>query len=238
MRAGTISCRSVPWRPGAPGSAPCGSTPSRRRRGRRSRRSSRRRTCRWPPARSTASASPPPPPSGSAWNQVIRNGHTAELADAADAFGRLTDEAPEDAEAWYNKGLCLAWLGQDRQAIECLAEAVGLFADRDPNQAADAWALAEILRQGGGAESLSDDLRYRLQLRLERRRHGPAGVGLPRDPTDPDARATPPGRVTRSPTSRSSSGSTARSPPPRRSPARSTCPGSWPRSTSRRGRSG
>ena len=44
----------------------------------------------------------------------------AELADAADAFGRLTDEAPEDAEAWFNKGLCLAWLGQDRQAIECL----------------------------------------------------------------------------------------------------------------------
>ena len=69
---------------------------------------------------------PATPAQRSAWNQVIRNGQTAELADAADAFGRLTDEAPEDAEAWFNKGLCLAWLGQDRQAIECLAEVVGL----------------------------------------------------------------------------------------------------------------
>ena len=63
------------------------------------------------------------------WDQVLRNGQTAELADAADAFGRLTCETPEDAEAWFNKGLCHAWLGQDRHAIECLDEVVRLEAD-------------------------------------------------------------------------------------------------------------
>src|SRR3712207_8215556 len=33
-------------------------------------------------------------------------------------------------------------------------------ADRHPKRAVESWALAEILRQGGGAETLADDLRY------------------------------------------------------------------------------
>ena len=94
------------------------------------------------------------------WDRVLRNGEAAELADAAEAFGRLAAEIPDDAEAWFNRALCLAWAGLDRQAIECLDQVVGLEADTDPKKAVEAWMLAEILRQAGGVESLSDDLRY------------------------------------------------------------------------------
>ena len=94
------------------------------------------------------------------WDRVLRNGEAAELADAAEAFGRLTAEIPDDAEAWFNRALCLAWAGLDRQAIECLDQVAGLEADSDPKKAVEAWTLAEVLRQAGGAESLSDDLRY------------------------------------------------------------------------------
>ena len=45
------------------------------------------------------------------WDQVFRNGQAAELADAAEAFGRLAAETPDDAEAWFNRALCLAWPG-------------------------------------------------------------------------------------------------------------------------------
>ena len=94
------------------------------------------------------------------WDRILRNGAAAELLDAAESFGRLTDEVADDVEAWFNRAPCLAWAGKDRQAIECLDQAVGLGADRQPDHATEAWVLAEILRQGGGAENLSDELRY------------------------------------------------------------------------------
>jgi tetratricopeptide (TPR) repeat protein len=96
----------------------------------------------------------------SRWDRVLRNGDQHELGEAAESFRILTDEMPDDAEAWFNRALCLAWSGQDREAIECLDQATSLEADRDPKRAAEAWALAEILRQGGGTETLADDLRY------------------------------------------------------------------------------
>ena len=94
------------------------------------------------------------------WDRALRDGDHAELADAAVAFGRLTAESPDDPNAWFNQALCLAWSGLDREAIGCLDHVVNLEADSDPKQAVEAWALAEILRQGGGAESFADDLRY------------------------------------------------------------------------------
>ncbi len=94
------------------------------------------------------------------WDRVLSNDDNTELLAAAAAFGRLTDEAPDDGAAWFNRALCLAWAGLDRQAIECLDQAAGLEADSDSKHAVEAWTLAEILRQGGGAENLSDDLRY------------------------------------------------------------------------------
>ena len=84
----------------------------------------------------------------------------ANLAAMADAFGRLAAEGPPDPAAWYNRALCLAWLGSNREAVTCLEHVVELEADPAPDRAVEAWTLAELLRQGGGAEDLADDLRY------------------------------------------------------------------------------
>ena len=125
----------------------------------------------------------------------MRNGEAAELADAAEAFGRLAAEIPDDAEAWFNRALCLAWAGLDRQAIECLDQVAGLDADSDPKKAVEAWTLAEILRQAGGAESLSDDLRYACTFAWSSEQTASLRTSFPeirqiptpRDPTRPEA---------------------------------------------------
>jgi tetratricopeptide (TPR) repeat protein len=96
----------------------------------------------------------------SRWDSVLRDGPSADLQEAAAAFGRLTAEDPDDPDALFNQALCLAWSGQDQEAIECLDLVVRLEAEADPKAAAECWIIAEVLRQGGGAESLSDDLRY------------------------------------------------------------------------------
>ncbi len=84
----------------------------------------------------------------------------ADLAAMADAFGRLAMEEPPDPAAWYNRALCLAWLGSNREAILALDRAVELEAGSAPERAVEAWRLAEVLRAGGGAEDLADDLRF------------------------------------------------------------------------------
>jgi len=129
------------------------------------------------------------------WDRVLRNGEAAELADAAEAFGRLAAEVPNDAEAWFNRALCLAWAGLDHQAIECLNQVAGLEADSDPKKAVEAWTLAEILRQAGGAESLSDDLRYACTFAWSSEQTASLRTSFPeirqiptpRDPTRPEA---------------------------------------------------
>ena len=94
------------------------------------------------------------------------NGHDrgglieADLAAMADAFGRLASEDPPDPAASYNRALCLAWLGSNRAAIDLLARVVELEAMPAPGRAVEAWRLAEVLRSGGGAEDLADDLRF------------------------------------------------------------------------------
>ncbi len=101
------------------------------------------------------------------WDRTLRNGDASQLRTAAQAFGQLALEAPDDADAWFNQALCLAWAGHDREAIDCLDQVTRLEAESRPKEAAEAWTLAEILRQGGGAESLSDDLRYACTYRWE-----------------------------------------------------------------------
>ena len=99
----------------------------------------------------------------SRWERALRGvdlGEHAELAEVCERFGRLTAALGDDPEAWFNYGLCLAWTGQHRPAIACLEQVVSLEADANFNHAVEAWVLAEVLRQGGGAESLCDDLRY------------------------------------------------------------------------------
>lgn len=130
----------------------------------------------------------------SRWDRVLRDGESHELADAARNFRVLTDAAPDDAEAWYNLGLCLAWAGLDAEAIDCLDRATGLDADGDEKRAVEAWALAEILRQGGGTEHRADDLRYACTFRwdpaetaeLERQVPELRRIPTPRDPTRED----------------------------------------------------
>jgi tetratricopeptide (TPR) repeat protein len=90
----------------------------------------------------------------------MRGGNLEDLDAAAAAFDRLTMLDPADAAAWYNKALCLAWAGENLVSIACLDRAVALEAETAFDDAVMAWALAEVLRQGGGAETLADDLRF------------------------------------------------------------------------------
>ena len=90
-----------------------------------------------------------------------------DLVGASDLFARLAAETPADAAAWYNHALCLAWLGDNRQSIACLDRVVKLESESAFDQAVGAWTLAEVLREGGGAETPADDLRYACTIAWE-----------------------------------------------------------------------
>ncbi len=94
------------------------------------------------------------------WNERFSGRAPEDLDDAVAAFAALAALDRADAAAAYNEGLCLAWLGRNREAIGALDRAVRLLANTQFDRAVAAWALAEILRQGGGAEALADDLSY------------------------------------------------------------------------------
>ncbi|AMV38258.1 tetratricopeptide repeat protein [Planctomyces sp. SH-PL62] len=128
------------------------------------------------------------------WDLRMRDGGADELDAAAAVFDRLIQDAPDDVEAWFNRALCLAWRGRDVEAVECLDRVTALEASHAGEGAVEAWTLAEVLRQGGGAEVLADDLRYAcnfprgeaevddlLALFPEIRR-----IPTPRDPSRPD----------------------------------------------------
>jgi tetratricopeptide (TPR) repeat protein len=94
------------------------------------------------------------------WDDRMRGQSEQDLDATADLFGRLATADPTDSAAWNNRGLCLAWMGKNVEAIGCLDRVVGVEAERAFDLAVDAWTLAEVLRQGGGAETLADDLRF------------------------------------------------------------------------------
>lgn len=100
---------------------------------------------------------PADPSRRSAWDD--RLGGT-DLDGMADAFGRLAADDPTDASAWYNRAVVLAWLGSNREAISALDRVVAIEAATAPDHAVEAATLAELLRAGGGAETLADDLRF------------------------------------------------------------------------------
>ena len=99
------------------------------------------------------------------WDARFRDRPMDDLDVAGEVFGALADADPADAPARYNQALCLAWLGENVEAIEALDRSVRLDAESFPDAAVEAWMLAEILRQGGGAEELADDLNHTLILR-------------------------------------------------------------------------
>jgi tetratricopeptide (TPR) repeat protein len=95
-----------------------------------------------------------------AWNDRMGGQNLEDLSAAAALFDRLSIADPDDAAAWYNKALCLAWAGENVVSISCLDRVIALEADSAFGDAASAWTLAEVLRQGGGAETLADELRF------------------------------------------------------------------------------
>jgi hypothetical protein len=103
---------------------------------------------------------PTDPGRRAAWDNRLRRADAEDLAAMADLFGKLAAEGPPDPAAWYNRALCLAWSGENLEAISALDHVVGLEAESAVEQAVEAWTLAEVLRQGGGAETLADDLRF------------------------------------------------------------------------------
>jgi tetratricopeptide (TPR) repeat protein len=89
-----------------------------------------------------------------AWDRALAGAGTGKLADAASAFAQLTAENEADAAALYNLGLVRSWLGDNSGALEALDRYVTL--EPDEQRAADAWALAEVLRFGQGMEDQAD----------------------------------------------------------------------------------
>ncbi len=110
------------------------------------------------------------------WDSAFRGRPTGDLAVAAAIFGELAAADSYDATAEFNRGLCLAWAGENVGAIEALGRSWRADAEAGRAEAAvEAVALAEILRQGGGAETWADDLTHTLAIRI------PADGGDPAD---------------------------------------------------------
>ncbi len=92
-----------------------------------------------------------------AWTECFEGRDMSDLAVASEAFRELADGDPEDSAASFNRALCLAWLGENVQALANLELSVWADAARSPDRAIASWRLAEILRQGAGADAWADD---------------------------------------------------------------------------------
>ena len=93
-----------------------------------------------------------------AWEGALKTAATGKLSDAVQAFEQLTQGDSVEAAAWFNLGLSQAWLGNNPAAVAALDKYVTQEADEA--QAADAWALAEVLRYGHGMEDQADVVEY------------------------------------------------------------------------------
>jgi tetratricopeptide (TPR) repeat protein len=108
--------------------------------------------------------SPETPEGRERWSDEFAVRDLRDLDSAADVFSTLLDDDPDDASAALNLGLCWAWEGRNSLAIEALERSVSLEASTNPAEAITSWMLAEILRQGAGAEAEADDLSYSFTL--------------------------------------------------------------------------
>ena len=63
------------------------------------------------------------------WDRAMSGWDPEDLTVAADLFGKLVDDDPTDSAAWFNRALCLAWSGQNRESISCLDQVVGMEAE-------------------------------------------------------------------------------------------------------------
>ena len=99
---------------------------------------------------------PTAPDQRARWDAALRGRDLADLDAAAGAFGALADGG--DARAAFNQALCLAWRGENAGAVAALDRAADHAAATEPDVAVTAAALAEVVRQGAGAEADADDL--------------------------------------------------------------------------------
>jgi tetratricopeptide (TPR) repeat protein len=93
-----------------------------------------------------------------AWKQALASAGSGKLAEGEAAFAQLVAQDANNAAAWYNLGLVRAWLGKNADALEALDRYVALEANEE--QAAQAWALGEVLRLGQGMEDQADLVEY------------------------------------------------------------------------------
>lgn len=98
------------------------------------------------------------------WSRAFLGRDLRELEEAADVFASLLERDDDDSAASYNLGLCWAWRGRNDLAISFFDRSVRVDAGPRHQEAIDSWMLAEILRQGAGAEELCDDLSHSLTL--------------------------------------------------------------------------
>ncbi len=103
---------------------------------------------------------PADPARRASWDLRFQGRDLEQLDQAAGAFAALAEADPGDSHARFNQGLCLAWLGRNAESVAALDLAVRGMAGAEPETAVQAWALAEVLRQGAGAEALADDLNH------------------------------------------------------------------------------
>jgi tetratricopeptide (TPR) repeat protein len=99
------------------------------------------------------------------WEKAAAEGQKFHLDDLAMLYEDLVSREPGNASAWYNLGLACAWSGQNVRALEALAKYCER--EKDLSAAADAWDVAEVLRMGAGAETLSDNMLHSALYQLE-----------------------------------------------------------------------
>jgi hypothetical protein len=124
------------------------------------------------------------------WNTAFKDRDLSELQNASEAFTELMAAEPTDVDAIENLALCLAWQGSPK-AISTLAKVVELTAGTDYDRAVNAWKLAEVLRQGAGAETLASDFSHAILVEdanrgYERLQHVAELRRLPSPPDHPD----------------------------------------------------
>ncbi len=94
------------------------------------------------------------------WTSAFEGRDLQDLDFAAETFRELARADPADSSAHYNLGLCLAWQGRNPEAIVALDRAIEAESEHDEAAAMTFWSLAEVLRQGAGAETWADDLSH------------------------------------------------------------------------------
>ena len=141
------------------------------------------------------------------WNAAFEQSTVDDTESAEEAFAKLAARDAGDTSALFNQAICLTWMGENERAIGVLDRfvtleiATGAGAKVSRERAVKAWTIAEVLRQGAGAERLCDDLSHAIVVdrrgqadhRHDQIKHllGFIGELVPIHPVDPTAKSEP-----------------------------------------------